>query len=79
MPSSIMNASTVDFQPPGKPKEGPKPLQDPESLSPEHGKRDSEEEMTSELISAGSEQLQRKLGGKEIQLLAVGGAIGTCK
>jgi amino acid transporter len=35
--------------------------------------------LTSELISAGSEHLQRQLGGKEIQLLAVGGAIGTCK
>lgn len=41
-------------------------------------KRDNEEALTSELISAGSENLQRKLGGKEIQLLAVGGAIGTC-
>jgi amino acid transporter len=43
-----------------------------------HEKHDSEEALTSELISAGSEHLQRKLGGKEIQLLAVGGAIGTC-
>lgn len=43
-----------------------------------HDKHDSEEALTSELISAGSEHLQRKLGGKEIQLLAVGGAIGTC-
>lgn len=43
-----------------------------------HEKHDSEEGLTSELISAGSEHLQRKLGGKEIQLLAVGGAIGTC-
>ncbi|OKO94333.1 General amino acid permease AGP2 [Penicillium subrubescens] len=42
-----------------------------------HAKHDSEEALTSELISAGSEHLQRKLGGKEIQLLAVGGAIGT--
>ncbi|GLI82279.1 hypothetical protein PoHVEF18_010709 [Penicillium ochrochloron] len=42
-----------------------------------HEKHDSEEALTSELISAGSEHLQRKLGGKEIQLLAVGGAIGT--
>ncbi|KAJ5545261.1 hypothetical protein N7535_006355 [Penicillium sp. DV-2018c] len=42
-----------------------------------HEKHDSEEALTSELISAGSESLQRKLGGKEIQLLAVGGAIGT--
>lgn len=41
-------------------------------------KHDSEEALTSELVSAGSEQLHRKLGGKEIQLLAVGGAIGTC-
>lgn len=42
-------------------------------------KHDSEEGMTSELISAGSEHLHRRLGGKEIQMLAVGGAIGTCK
>lgn len=34
--------------------------------------------LSGELISAGSQQLQRKLGGKEIQLFAVGGAIGTC-
>lgn len=43
-----------------------------------HEKHDSEEALSSELISAGSENLHRKLGGKEIQLLAVGGAIGTC-
>ncbi|KAL4952487.1 amino acid permease-domain-containing protein [Aspergillus filifer] len=30
-----------------------------------------------ELISAGSQHLHRRLGGKEIQLFAVGGAIGT--
>lgn len=41
-------------------------------------KHDSERAMTDELISAGSQHLQRKLGGKEIQLFAVGGAIGTC-
>lgn len=41
-------------------------------------KHDSERAMTGELISAGSQHLQRKLGGKEIQLFAVGGAIGTC-
>ncbi|OKL62475.1 hypothetical protein UA08_02556 [Talaromyces atroroseus] len=40
---------------------------------------DSEEGMTSELLSAGSENLHRTLGGKEIQMLAVGGAIGTCE
>lgn len=74
-----MNASAADFQPQGKPKEVSKPLQEPENLSPKNAKRDSEEELTSELISAGSEKLQRKLGGKEIQLLAVGGAIGTCR
>ncbi|KAL2832779.1 amino acid permease/ SLC12A domain-containing protein [Aspergillus pseudoustus] len=33
--------------------------------------------MPGELISAGSQHLHRKLGGKEIQLFAVGGAIGT--
>ncbi|KAL4963138.1 amino acid permease/ SLC12A domain-containing protein [Aspergillus stella-maris] len=32
---------------------------------------------TGALISAGSQHLHRKLGGKEIQLFAVGGAIGT--
>lgn len=37
-----------------------------------------EEALPAELISAGSEHLHRRLGGKEIQLLAVGGAIGTC-
>ncbi|KAL5355811.1 amino acid permease/ SLC12A domain-containing protein [Aspergillus floccosus] len=36
-----------------------------------------EEAMPAELISAGSQHLHRKLGGKEIQLFAVGGAIGT--
>lgn len=41
-------------------------------------KRDSEPALTGELVSAGSQQLHRKLGGKEIQLFAVGGAIGTC-
>lgn len=29
-------------------------------------------------ITAGSQHLHRKLGGKEVQLFAVGGAIGTC-
>ena len=29
-------------------------------------------------ITAGSQYLHRKLGGKEVQLFAVGGAIGTC-
>lgn len=44
------------------------------SLNEKH----EEEAMPAELISAGSEHLHRKLGGKEIQLFAVGGAIGTC-
>lgn len=48
-----------------------------QSLHEKH--QDSEEALSSELISAGSEHLHRKLGGKEIQMLAVGGAIGTCK
>lgn len=30
------------------------------------------------LISAGSQHLHRKLRGKEVQLFAIGGAIGTC-
>lgn len=38
----------------------------------------SEAALPAELISAGSQQLHRRLGGKEIQLFAVGGAIGTC-
>lgn len=39
----------------------------------------SETAVPAELISAGSQHLQRRLGGKEIQLFAVGGAIGTCR
>jgi len=30
-------------------------------------------------ISTGSQHLHRKLRGKEVQLFAIGGAIGTCK
>lgn len=41
-------------------------------------KQSSETALPAELISAGSQNLHRKLGGKEIQLFAVGGAIGTC-
>lgn len=41
-------------------------------------KQSAEAALPAELISAGSQQLHRKLGGKEIQLFAVGGAIGTC-
>lgn len=41
-------------------------------------KKDGEAALPPQLISAGSQQLHRKLGGKEIQLFAVGGAIGTC-
>ena len=41
-------------------------------------KHASESALPAELISAGSEHLHRRLGGKEIQLFAVGGAIGTC-
>ncbi|RJE22665.1 Amino acid permease [Aspergillus sclerotialis] len=40
-------------------------------------KQSSEAALPAELISAGSQDLHRKLGGKEIQLFAVGGAIGT--
>jgi amino acid transporter len=29
--------------------------------------------------SAGSQALHRKLSGKEVQLFAIGGAIGTCE
>lgn len=39
----------------------------------------SESALPAELISAGSQHLHRKLGGKEVQLFAVGGAIRTCK
>lgn len=31
-----------------------------------------------EILSAGSQHLHRKLRGREVQLFAVGGAIGTC-
>jgi amino acid permease len=41
-------------------------------------KTETHSELPSELISAGSAHLHRRLGGKEIQLFAVGGAIGTC-
>jgi amino acid transporter len=41
-------------------------------------KQPSETALPAELISAGSQHLHRKLRGKEIQLFAVGGAIGTC-
>lgn len=30
-------------------------------------------------ITAGSQALHRKLRGREVQLFAIGGAIGTCK
>ena len=32
-----------------------------------------------EIITAGSQHLHRKLRGREVQLIAVGGAIGTCR
>lgn len=32
---------------------------------------------STQLITAGSQNLQRKLGSKEVQLFAIGGAIGT--
>ena len=38
-----------------------------------------ENAMAAELISAGLEHLHRRVGGKEVQLFAIGGAIGTCK
>jgi amino acid transporter len=41
-------------------------------------KHASQTALPSGLISAGSDHLHRRLGGKEIQLFAVGGAIGTC-
>lgn len=47
---------------------------DPDSYE----KHANEADVPDGLISAGSQHLQRKLGGKEIQLFAVGGAIGTC-
>ncbi|KAK2742726.1 hypothetical protein FQN55_007667 [Onygenales sp. PD_40] len=40
-------------------------------------KHSAEDALPGELISAGSQHLQRKIGGKELQLFAVGGAIGT--
>ncbi|KAL2823575.1 amino acid permease/ SLC12A domain-containing protein [Aspergillus cavernicola] len=44
---------------------------------PDPDQKSSEAALPGELISAGSQHLHRKLGGKEIQLFAVGGAIGT--
>lgn len=41
-------------------------------------KNDDETALPGELISAGSQHLHRELDGKSIQLLALGGAIGTC-
>ena len=41
-------------------------------------KRSVDSALPAGLISAGSQHLHRRLGGKEIQLFAVGGAIGTC-
>lgn len=71
-----MEPSTHSSEPDGH-KDAPKATKSiSRSLDEKH---DSEEGMTSELISAGSEHLHRRLGGKEIQMLAVGGAIGTCK
>ena len=49
--------------------------QDQHSINEKH----VENAMPAELISAGSEHLQRRVGGKEVQLFAIGGAIGTCK
>lgn len=31
-----------------------------------------------EIVNAGSQHLQHKMRGKEVQLFAIGGAIGTC-
>lgn len=45
----------------------------------DHKSTASEAALSAELISAGSQNLQRRIGGKEVQLFAVGGAIGTCK
>ena len=36
------------------------------------------ESQSSLMIASGSQHLHRKLRGKEVQLFAVGGAIGTC-
>ncbi|KAL3459371.1 amino acid permease/ SLC12A domain-containing protein [Aspergillus heterothallicus] len=48
-----------------------------ENVSRDADHKGPEAAMSGELISAGSQHLHRKLGGKEIQLFAVGGAIGT--
>jgi amino acid permease len=47
-------------------------------LDEKHASQTSQTDLPAELISAGSDHLHRRLGGKEIQLFAVGGAIGTC-
>lgn len=46
---------------------------------PDEPRKSLEEALPSELVSAGSQHLQRRLGGKEVQLIALGGAIGTCE
>lgn len=43
-----------------------------------HGNGDDFDNGTSTSVVAGSQALHRKLRGKEVQLFAIGGAIGTC-
>jgi len=53
----------------------------PESVAtdPSTGTDDDVGQSTPIEISSGSQALHRKLRGKEVQLFAIGGAIGTCK
>lgn len=43
-----------------------------------HGNGDDFDNGMSTAVATGSQALHRKLRGKEVQLFAIGGAIGTC-
>ena len=49
------------------------------ATDPSIGTGDDVTHGTTVKITAGSQALHRKLRGKEVQLFAIGGAIGTCK
>ncbi|KAF7116308.1 hypothetical protein CNMCM5793_004474 [Aspergillus hiratsukae] len=61
----------------GKQDDEKKTLDSITGVDPNYDHQESEKALPAELISAGSQHLHRRLGGKEVQLLAVGGAIGT--
>lgn len=62
-----------------KQDDGKKAVDSITGVDPNYDHQESEKALPAELISAGSQHLHRRLGGKEVQLLAVGGAIGTCR